>query len=544
LATSGGGASYSASNGYWLPANYPIIKGFIKIEIQPFSSAGGCTTFRDVTKEILALGYAGRNVYPVNGVLPPTLPALPTSQVIEGTFPGTPCPEPHPNAVIRLERIRDNPSNQAATSGCGTVAAGGVVPLNPTDYWPNVIFDTREGARRGATPPGPYNNMVALGGTMHYVELDIKNLARWFAGTIGTSGALTKDPNNAPNNFVVYISDRRGNYAPPGSVPGAVPPLSPSGRETGEYGFSDFVNPVSVNACPNNALDTGEDLNGSGNLYTYGADPTYVMDTGATAAQVASGTGQWGRYGTFAGLLGTALQNDTGSCATPTTVWPGTYVTPNEGRENPPLFFRRAVKLVNGSNIQVPNWPVCPGGVVCGLTVATENPAYITGNYNTTLSTGFSATYVAASVAADAVTLLSNQYEDVNGFAFPYNTGNRSAIATAYRAGIIAGKGQSFPEPSYDSSNGSRDFGTDGGVHNFLRYIEGWPALYYRGSLLSLYYNRQAIGLYKSGIVYGAPSRFYDFDTNFLTPSLLPPRTPLFRDINTTGFSQLLLPQQ
>jgi hypothetical protein len=29
-----------------------------------------------------------------------------------------------------------------------------------------------------------------------------------------------------------------------------------------------------------------------------------------------------------------------------------------------------------------------------------------------------------------------------------------------------------------------------------------------------------------------------------LTPALLPPRTPMFRDINTTGFSQLLLPNQ
>jgi hypothetical protein len=62
-----------------------------------------------------------------------------------------------------------------------------------------------------------------------------------------------------------------------------------------------------------------------------------------------------------------------------------------------------------------------------------------------------------------------------------------------------------------------------------------------------MYYNRQAVGTYKDGVansVYQSPTRGYNFDTEFLTPSLLPPRTPLFRDVNTTGFTQLLLPSQ
>jgi hypothetical protein len=44
--------------------------------------------------------------------------------------------------------------------------------------------------------------------------------------------------------------------------------------------------------------------------------------------------------------------------------------------------------------------------------------------------------------------------------------------------------------------------------------------------------------------VYSPPTRNYTFDAEFLQPQLLPPRTPLFRDVNTTGFTQLLLPQQ
>ena len=67
----------------------------------------------------------------------------------------------------------------------------------------------------------------------------------------------------------------------------------------------------------------------------------------------------------------------------------------------------------------------------------------------------------------------------------------------------------------------------------------------YKGSIVSLYYNRQAVGVYKDGssnTVYTPPSRAYTFDSDFLTPSLLPPRTPMFRDTNTIGFTEYLLP--
>ena len=94
-----------------------------------------------------------------------------------------------------------------------------------------------------------------------------------------------------------------------------------------------------------------------------------------------------------------------------------------------------------------------------------------------------------------------------------------------------------------------QDFGTDGGVHNFLRYIENWGTnnanLAYNGSIVSFFFNEQAVGLYKCcTTVYSPPGRGYAFDTNFLTPALLPPRTPTFRDINTLGFTQLILPNQ
>ena len=130
----------------------------------------------------------------------------------------------------------------------------------------------------------------------------------------------------------------------------------------------------------------------------------------------------------------------------------------------------------------------------------------------------------------------------------PHNvTVNRAASTTYYRVAVISGKSLNFPRPT---SNGQdhTDFGTDGGAHNFLRYIEHWnngSALNYRGSIVSFYINRQAVGTYKCcDVVYSPPTRGYNFDTDFLTPALLPPRTPMFRDINTLTFRQLLRPTQ
>ena len=140
----------------------------------------------------------------------------------------------------------------------------------PADYWPNSLFDTREGLLRDVSPSattgiGAYNyyQMVSLGGVMQYVELDAKNVARYLSGALPGSGHLAYDPVNAPNDYTVYISDRRGNYTST-TLTNAWPPLSFSSHETGEYGSDDFVNPASAYGCPNSVQDTGEDLDGLG----------------------------------------------------------------------------------------------------------------------------------------------------------------------------------------------------------------------------------------------------------------------------------------
>jgi len=197
---------------------------------------------------------------------------------------------------------------------------------------------------------------------------------------------------------------------------------------------------------------------------------------------------------------------------------------------------------VNGSTIST--GATC-NSVPCGLTVAAENPIYVQGDYNNPgLNTNFSGTGVAASVIGDAVTFLSNNWNDVNSFAFPYNLNNRNSTDTTYRMAIVGGKGIPFKQPTVGGVG--MDFGTDGGTHNFLRYIENWGGtLWYEGSIVSMYYNHQAVGSYKCcTTVYSPPTRAYQFDSNFLTPSLLPPLTPMLRALNTLTFTQDMLPTQ
>jgi hypothetical protein len=363
-----------------------------------------------------------------------------------------------------------------------------------------VLYDTREGALRdnvALAEVRPY-----LGGVMHYVELDVNNLCRWFTGAIGASGTRAYNT----TGYAVYFSDRRGNK-------------NQLNQETGEYGFEDFVNPGSANGTPNGILDTGEDVNVNGTLDVYGQVPRLPLTPTAPAAPLDGNALPW-------------LNRVS-----------GVDVTGTIARENKPVLFRRALKLVNGSTINLG----MNGAVPFGLAVATENPLYVQGDYNST-GGDFNGAHVACSFLADAVTFLSNNWNDSRSFTSPHDPTGRPAATSWYRAAIISGKGRPFPQPG----GTPKDFGTDGGVHNFFRLLEDWSAnggqtVNYRGAVVSFYYNRQAVGTYKynaNNIVYRPPTRGYNFDTEFLDPDMLPPHTPSFRDVNITGFTRLLMPTQ
>ena len=155
---------------------------------------------------------------------------------------------------------------------------------------------------------------------------------------------------------------------------------------------------------------------------------------------------------------------------------------------------------------------------------------------------------MACSILADAVTVLSNNWIDARSFQSPNISANRPATTTGYRFAVVSGKSLSFPYPTAGTPQFL--FGTDGGVANFLRYLEDWATgtpqtIRYRGSIVSLFISRQATGTYKySQRVYDYSVRSYSFDDDFLLPTKLPPGTPMFRDVNTLTFRQLLRPNQ
>ena len=483
-------------------AGVSTLGGFIKIERNNADGSG----WTDVTLEMLNYGVGDANDQ------------------------GFACGDPTPNAIVRLQRFRDN------TGGAGAcyynLDATGA--KDPTNWWPYALFDAREGLQRDwnyPNPAAPVNTNDAqnltLGGVMYYVNIDVGNLAKWFkhSGVVPFAGAASTGNLSKIDGtgFSVYFSDRRNNR-------------NAASQETGEYGWEDFVNPAVANGVPNAGLDNGEDVNENLLLDVYGGKAnytgTYNLAPPCTIPQACNAAYNGPPAAPNVTVL-TAASAD-----------PQVKLSAMVAQMNRPILFRRALVLSNAANLGAN--PVVADRLT-GFTVVSENPVYIKGNWNADIpaGTGFGGVNAATSVIADAVTLLSNQWTDSVSFANPYVSANRNATSTGwFRVAIIGGKGRSFNLPTV--GNGiPADFGTDGGAHNFLRFLESWggQTVNYLGSLASLYYNRQAVGAYKCcTTVYGAPTRAYAFDINFVNPALLPPLTPMFRDINVIGFSQELRP--
>ena len=123
---------------------------------------------------------------------------------------------------------------------------------------------------------------MTMGGVMHYVELDVGNLKRWFART-GAHNAGTGNQALNQNGYIVYFSDRRSNRN--------------GTAETGEYGYEDVVNPASAAGTANGTLQTGEDVQsaiepGFGSLQTYGETPPSQPAGALTPYTTAAGLGR------------------------------------------------------------------------------------------------------------------------------------------------------------------------------------------------------------------------------------------------------------
>jgi hypothetical protein len=191
-----------------------------------------------------------------------------------------------------------------------------------------------------------------------------------------------------------------------------------------------------------------------------------------------------------------------------------------------------AIRLVNGRVLDN------------DITIATDEGMYIQGDLNTGGSTAADvpsngttpgASHVAnnyteksVAVAADAVTILSNNWDDSKAAS---SVTARVATNTTVNAGLITGN---VPTDYNNSGNPS------GGVHNLPRFLEMWldPGKSYQevnftyyGSMIQLFQSKSFTGLWYTNNIYWPPNRIWNFDTLFKTN---PPRG----SVQATQFSR------
>lgn len=411
------------------------------------------------------------------------------------------------------------------------------------NWLPINFYDSREGEPRDAGTRG--GTLCSPVGVMNAVELDVGNLWLWLQGTAGTpfaGGSGTSVNSVKDKGYILYFSDHRGMIADPD------PPYL--GTMSGSSLLEDVVNSGSAAGRPDGVLEptvyygfSPEDVDQSGTLNQQGAQ-FIGAGFGVPAANV---TQPYYISGLTAGI----------NC-------------PTTGEVNLVTGPRHVLRLVDGGMnaaavSYVPGTNVVQANSI-GFTVASEEPVYVLGDYNSGIADPFwsgggnNTQHSASAIIADSVTLLSNPpspstlpvanrgWTDAGSFNFP---GDVTSAATTrkgnnsyYRLAIAAGKSIPFPQPAW----GGQDFGTDGGMHNFLRYLENRGAngatVNYVGSQISMYYSQYATGTFKCcNVVYGAPTRNYFFDTLFLNPANLPPGTPMFQDVVSLSYHQGFAPQ-
>jgi len=166
-----------------------------------------------------------------------------------------------------------------------------------------------------------------------------------------------------------------------------------------------------------------------------------------------------------------------------------------------------ALRLKNGQQLRGP------------LTVVTDNPMYTLGDYNTIDKQP-------AALMSDALTILSNNWDDANSVL---DLGSRTALMTQVNASFMTGNTLSHSD-GYDYC---------GGLENLPRFLENWSNVTFtwRGSAVDLWYSRQADSQW-GGSYYIPPDRDWAFDRDLLDSNELPPGTPVVNIIQKKNWSQ------
>jgi len=170
----------------------------------------------------------------------------------------------------------------------------------------------------------------------------------------------------------------------------------------------------------------------------------------------------------------------------------------------------------NAKGVRLTNGALLPAK----LTVASEDPIYIQGDYNTGNA---NVSQKGAAVIGDAVNLLSNSWSNSK----TNTSGLPTASNTTYNVAIIAG--------NTNSTVGNYN----GGLENLPRFHENWTGknCTIKGAMVNTWNSEHANAAWVyGGNRYQAPNRIWSYDTAFNTVTNLPPFTPMAvsaRDIVT-----------
>ena len=349
-----------------------------------------------------------------------------------------------------------------------------------------------------------FNGDVTSSGTIYQTWNPLSPLGPYFSGTIDFNGAhdggtstlsLPIGTNNSPAAVHQVLE------VPPGKLPlGSEDPLSSLGQQR-YYNDADIIVVVSNS----NVSVTSGRWNSFGTSLNTKEVSTFVSTNASFFSKRENKTVR-------------AVQIDVAGLkswnATNASIRP--YL-PQHDVDTIYVSDRRTLTAANESGVRLVNGSSLPPQ---GLTVATDSPAYILGDYNvppsakgTTNTTGT----LPASVAADAITILSSAWDDKHGnSALPSRKANSTTVNAAFLMGNVA----------TTASNDS------GGLHNFPRFLESWTGktFTYNGSMICMFNSRIATAPWKDtgsvNGVYDMPTRLWALDQNFQDSSKLPPATP------------------
>lgn len=161
------------------------------------------------------------------------------------------------------------------------------------------------------------------------------------------------------------------------------------------------------------------------------------------------------------------------------------------------------------------------------LTIGSEYPLYVQGNYNNTSPRKPAATF------GDALTMLSNSWDDGN--CAVANCGVPGTGSATYQwYGLVTGTGEGYWGCWHHSCSPPA-----GGGAGWVRMLEAWGGTlsFWRGSFVSLWAPvRTCVSCPSSGSSYTAPTRDWSFDPMFLKPDSLPPATPVVGNVIHTAY--------